>query len=70
MSLAARGTLGGVLTFSERASCHQVRYQRKQKDYTNPARTSQRDYFLEATSWWNSLTDAEKEIWAQEGNDL
>ncbi|MFZ2153992.1 MAG: hypothetical protein WAV16_02060 [Candidatus Moraniibacteriota bacterium] len=47
-SESARGTFGGVLTFSERESGSQVRYQRKQKDKITPSRTAQRNKFIQA----------------------
>lgn len=51
-SQTARGTFGGVLTFSERKSGSQVRYQRKQKDVITTARTAQRNKFIEAKTMW------------------
>lgn len=49
---AAHGTFGGVLTFSERASGAQVRFQRKQKDVITSARTTQRNKFITAKEMW------------------
>lgn len=54
-SFSARGTIAGNLTFSERASGSQVRWQRKQKDVVTAARTAQRTKFLEARDCWFSL---------------
>lgn len=51
-SLTARGTIGGVLTFSERKSGSQVRYQIKQKDIITTARTTQRNKFITAKEMW------------------
>lgn len=51
-SLTAKGTVGGILTFSERKSGSQVRYQRKQKDKITSGRTRQRNRFLTASEMW------------------
>jgi hypothetical protein len=48
----ARGTIAGNLTFSQRKSGAQVRWQKKQKDVITPARTAQRDEFLSARDSW------------------
>lgn len=52
---SARGTFGGLLTFSERKSGSQVRFQRKQKDVSTSARTAQRAKFLEAKEMWGLM---------------
>lgn len=52
---SARGTFGGLLTFSERKSGSQVRFQRKQKDKITPARTAQRNKFLQAQEMWRLM---------------
>lgn len=49
---SASGTFGKLLTFSERKSGSQVRFQRKQKDKITPARTAQRNKFLVAKEMW------------------
>jgi len=53
---SAQGTFGGLLTFSERKSGSQVRFQRKQIDVITSARTTQRNKFLVAKEMW-SLCD-------------
>jgi len=63
-SQAASGTMGPRLTFSQRKSGQQVRFQRKQKDYVNTARTTQRGYFQTAAGWWSEMTAAEKSSFA------
>lgn len=55
LSFEARGTIAGNLTFSQRKSGSQVRWQRKQKDVITPARTAQRALFLEARDCWDQL---------------
>lgn len=67
LSLSAAGTLGEVLTFSQRKIVNQVRYQRGQKDYVNPARATQRGYFQTAAGWWGELTTTEQYEWHTEG---
>lgn len=52
-SETARGTLAKCLTFSERGSGSQVRFQRKQKDVVTSARTAQRNNFLTAKNMWS-----------------
>jgi len=65
MSETAHGTIGGVLTFSERASGAQVRTQKKQKDISTPARTIQREKYTEAVEAWNQLIGSEKATWTR-----
>ena len=60
LSMGASGSMGPRLTFSQRKSGQQVRFQRKQKDYVNTARTTQRGYFQTAAGWWSEMTTAEK----------
>lgn len=63
MSLAAQGPVGDTLTFSERRSGSQVRFQKKQKDRITPGRTTQRGFFQMAFSWWHELTTDEQNEW-------
>lgn len=49
---SASGTLGGLLTFSERKSGSQVRFQKKQSDKITSLRTAQREKFLVAKEMW------------------
>lgn len=60
LSMGASGSMGPRLTFSQRKSGQQVRFQRKQKDYVNTARTTQRGYFQTAAGWWGEMTDVEQ----------
>lgn len=66
-SATAHGTLGEVLTYSTRKIVKQVRFQRKQKDKVTPLRTTQREYFRMAISWWHELTSEEQSEWASIG---
>lgn len=52
-SEGARGTIAGGLTFSLRLSGQQVRWQKKQKDVSSPARLAQRAKFLLGRDSWN-----------------
>jgi len=69
MSLEARGSLGPGLTYSERKSGSQVRFQQPQKDNITPARTIQRKYFIIAITWWYKLTSTEQQEWHSLGNE-
>lgn len=60
LSLQAHGSIGPRLTYSERKSGSQVRFQRAQKDYVNLARSIQRGYFQTSAGWWSEMTAAEK----------
>jgi len=60
LSQAASGTMGPRLTFSQRKSGQQVRFQRAQTDIVTSARATQRDYFKSAAGWWSEMTTAEK----------
>lgn len=63
MSLKASGTVAGVLTFSDRKTGSQVRYQKKQKDKITVDRSTQRTLFNQAITAWNLLNSAEKKSW-------
>ena len=52
LSQTAQGTIGTNLTFSERKSGSQVRWQKKQKDKITPARTIQRARFSKVLTSW------------------
>lgn len=60
---SASGSIGESLTYSQRKSGAQVRYQRKQKDVTTAKRTAQRFKFNQGLLLWNSLSDVEKNYW-------
>jgi len=62
-SNTAHGSVGGVLTYSQRPRKGIVRHQRKQSDVETDDRTTQRGYFEEAVEKWNELTDEQKEDW-------
>lgn len=49
-SLEARGTIAKSLTFSERKTGAQVRWQKKQKDVQSVERLEQREKFLSASN--------------------
>ena len=55
LSEKASGSVGVFLTFSERKSGSQVRFQKKQKDRQSEAQQDQRSWYLEAVAGWNEL---------------
>jgi len=59
----ASGSMGPRLTFSQRKSGQQVRFQKAQVDVITSDRTTQRDYFVEAYGKWNTLNAAEQKQW-------
>ena len=63
LSLDAHGTVAGLLTFSKRRSCKQVRFQKKQTDVITTARTAHRNLFLFAITAWHTLTTEQKETY-------
>ena len=65
LSLNAHGTLGGILTYSNRKIVKQVRFQRKQKDFENENRQPVRNAFKYGVELWNSLTQQEKDYWTE-----
>ena len=67
---SASGSVGDCLTYSQRKSGSQVRYQRKQKDVTTAKRTTQRTKFSLGLDLWNSLSDTEKGYWKTLSNFL
>ena len=60
-SIAAHGTLGGALTFSQRKTSNQARFQKPQKDFLTLTRSLQRIKFGIASRIWANLTQAEKD---------
>lgn len=67
LSEQARGSMGPRLTYSERKSGSQVRFQKKQTDVESEDRTRQRTRFWVAVQWWNDLSDDEKAQWVTFG---
>jgi len=61
-SLSASGSVGDILTFSQRKSGQQVRFQRKQKDVLTAGRIAHRAEYSAGVSLWNNLTSAQK-LW-------
>jgi hypothetical protein len=62
---SASGSVCDVLTFSQRASGQQCRYQKKQKDVITPDRTAQRIKFNLGLDLWRALPDNEKYYWTE-----
>ena len=68
-SLTARGSIDKALTFSNRRSGAQVRFQKKQADKETAPRLAQRSLFKTAKDWWHFLTPAEQAEWKTEGDN-
>jgi len=69
-SETAQGSVGESLTYSNRKSGPQVRYQRKQKDVITSKRTTQRSKFLLGLDLWRALPDNEIGYWKTLSNFL
>jgi hypothetical protein len=63
LSVSAHGSIAKRITYSKRASCNQVRFQKANKDANTSLQQTQRDFFLEALDSWKSLTNDEKAEW-------
>ena len=63
LSNLASGSIGPRLTFSQRTSGQQARFQKAQVDVITTDRTTQRDYFIEAYGKWNTLSTAQQKQW-------
>jgi len=70
LSKTASGSIAKRLTFSQRKSGQQVRFQRAQKDVITSNRTTQRAWFLSAVSAWNLLTPQQKAPYNEIAKDL
>ena len=66
LSESAHGSIGTELTFSQRASGKQVRFQRKQKDIITTARTTKRDIFATGVEDWKIIFLGEREDYEKE----
>ncbi len=64
-SVGAHGSIAKRLTFSRRTSGNQARFQHANKDALSALQLTQRDLFLEALGYWNTLTADEKELWSE-----
>jgi len=63
LSEEAHGSIGGVLTYSQRKSGSQTRFQKGQKDFLSAARINPRAYYSASCGWWNQLTASEQAEW-------
>lgn len=61
MSMKASGSVGPRLTFSQRKSGQQVRFQRAQNDVITDERTVQRLKYTTAVASWNGLDGGTKD---------
>ncbi len=62
-SITASGLIGPRLTFSNRKSGQQVRFQRSQKDFNSAGRAVVRSNYGQAVGAWGLLTNEEKHVW-------
>lgn len=62
-SESASGSVTPCMTFSNRKSGQQVRFQKKQKDVISTKRTAQRAVYSNIKDMWNSLRFSEKEVY-------
>ena len=60
LSFTASGSIAKRLTFSQRNSGQQVRFQRSQKDYSNAGRATARQNYKNAVAAWIELSPTEK----------
>jgi len=63
LSINAHGSIGKRITYSQRASGNQVRFQRANHDRKSASQLSERTLFLEALGKWDDLTNSQKEQW-------
>lgn len=69
-SFSASGKLKNRLTFSQRSSGQQVRFQRAQKDVSTSAREEQRDLYKTAVAAWNALSYSAKLVYVSRAAGL
>lgn len=60
LSQTASGSIAGLMTFSQRKTGQQVRFQRKQRDYVSAGRATQRAKYQAVVQAWNALSPTEK----------
>jgi hypothetical protein len=65
-SLRASGKIGERLTFSERKTGHQARFQRKQKDRKSFEQLRNREVYFDAIGLWRKLSEEEKNYWRRQ----
>jgi len=59
-SIAAHGTIGDAVTYSQRRTHNHARYQKKQKDNPSYSQNMQRIKFGAVSRLWANLTPAQK----------
>jgi hypothetical protein len=62
-SLKASGELKENVTYSERITGPQVRFQRKQKDIGSEAQLLQREKYSKGVILWRSMPKEERDYW-------
>jgi len=63
-SLSAHKTLGGRLEFSTRRGKCFLRAHQQPTDRRSSAQATERDFFLEASTYWQTLSAEQKQEWA------
>ncbi len=67
-SVAAHGTVGKVVTYSQRKKYNQARYQRKQHVHSSEILLIQRDKFYVSGILWKFMTQIERDYWTKIAN--
>ena len=62
-SQEAHKTLGGILEYSKRHGKNLLRFHQQPSGPASAAQTTERGYYQDAVTAWNSLTNAEKQQW-------
>ena len=62
-SVKAHGAIGPRITFSDRITGPQARFQRKQVDHNTTGQQAERAHFTEAKTAWKTLSAADKLAW-------
>lgn len=70
MSQSASGSVAGNITFSDRRSGQQARWQKKQEDRITANRTAQRALYAAAVAAWNELSEADQDNYKSEASGL
>lgn len=70
LSLEARGSLGGVLSFDKRSGQHRVRAKPTPTDPHSLAQIYQRWLYQDYIFWWHELTPTQKQQWESDARRL
>jgi hypothetical protein len=70
LSMDARGTLGGVVTYQDGFGKHRVTRKPVHRDAGSATQLDQRALFLEAVAYWKALSAGQKADWNATANLL